>query len=408
MGSVMSLRIALVSELLPDLHGGLLNHVLALCESFLAEGHDVTLVGRAGIAPEGMPDGASYQPLLPHGERGWKERKVGVIIMDRRRPAGARIRRVIRQLMRTNDIVHYHGHNVAAVQGLPPRVFVTSHDYAGICPKKTLFSEGGVCTTVDPRACAPCYLGRRVSAPQQSLSAWQVRRWRLTADRVSRRPTSLFVSEAQRDLWRNFVPEDRPDHSVVVPNFLRVGHVDSQPRSAIRAKYGLSASARVVLVASTDQDYKGAAEFLSAMACVQSDVVVVVAGGHPVTACESVRAVGWLDRADLLPLMKSADLFCVPSLWPEPCPTTVYEAVQSGTPVIALRRGGLPEMERRSSGWVVLTDTVAELAVVAREAGLRGRPPDPPTPAFFQRQTPEVLVSLYRDALRDAGQRGAS
>ncbi|HTW95018.1 MAG TPA: glycosyltransferase family 4 protein [Tepidisphaeraceae bacterium] len=39
----------------------------------------------------------------------------------------------------------------------------------------------------------------------------------------------------------------------------------------------------------------------------------------------------------------SADLLCVPSNWDDPCPLTVLEGRASGLPIVASRRGGIPE-----------------------------------------------------------------
>jgi glycosyltransferase involved in cell wall biosynthesis len=42
----------------------------------------------------------------------------------------------------------------------------------------------------------------------------------------------------------------------------------------------------------------------------------------------------------------SIDALIVPSLWDEPLPTVIIEALSAGVPVIGARRGGIPEMIR--------------------------------------------------------------
>ncbi len=57
----------------------------------------------------------------------------------------------------------------------------------------------------------------------------------------------------------------------------------------------------------------------------------------------------FIDRDELPRLLASADVFVVPSRWPDPCPLTVGEALASGLPVIASRIGGIPEIVAPSS-----------------------------------------------------------
>lgn len=52
----------------------------------------------------------------------------------------------------------------------------------------------------------------------------------------------------------------------------------------------------------------------------------------------------FIDRAAILDEYRSASVFCVPSNWDDPCPLTVLEGLASGLPIIASRRGGIPEI----------------------------------------------------------------
>ncbi len=49
------------------------------------------------------------------------------------------------------------------------------------------------------------------------------------------------------------------------------------------------------------------------------------------------------DREAVLHEYAGGDIFCVPSNWDDPCPLTVLEGMASGMPVVASRRGGIPE-----------------------------------------------------------------
>jgi glycosyltransferase involved in cell wall biosynthesis len=71
--------------------------------------------------------------------------------------------------------------------------------------------------------------------------------------------------------------------------------------------------------------------------------------------------VRWLGRQrDVVPLIGSADVAVVPSVWPEPFPRSVIEALACGVPVIAADVGGVRE---------VLVDDLDRFVVPARDPG---------------------------------------
>jgi glycosyltransferase involved in cell wall biosynthesis len=92
----------------------------------------------------------------------------------------------------------------------------------------------------------------------------------------------------------------------------------------------------------------------------RSDIEVLIVGrpgfdaGAPLTDHERqlrelaarsgapVRFQTFVARADLPALLRTADVFVVPSRWPDPSPLTVGEALATGLPIIASRIGGIP------------------------------------------------------------------
>lgn len=84
----------------------------------------------------------------------------------------------------------------------------------------------------------------------------------------------------------------------------------------------------------------------------------------------------FVDRAELPALMQGADVFVVPSAWPEPSGLTVGEGLACGLPVVASRIGGIPEVIGSAGRYVNAGDAdglAAAIAQLADDVGLRRR-----------------------------------
>jgi glycosyltransferase involved in cell wall biosynthesis len=71
---------------------------------------------------------------------------------------------------------------------------------------------------------------------------------------------------------------------------------------------------------------------------------LVVAGGWRPSLTRQLRFAGLVDGAEKRELLAGARLLWMPALWDEPFGLTLIEALWSGTPVLATRRGALPEV----------------------------------------------------------------
>jgi glycosyltransferase involved in cell wall biosynthesis len=78
-----------------------------------------------------------------------------------------------------------------------------------------------------------------------------------------------------------------------------------------------------------------------------------------------VRFQTFVPRVELPALLRTADVFVVPSRWPDPSPLTVGEALATGLPVVASRIGGIPEAVG-DAGILVPPDDPAALAAALR------------------------------------------
>ena len=126
----------------------------------------------------------------------------------------------------------------------------------------------------------------------------------------------------------------------------------------LRAELGLSRTSVIVGFFAQIVAHKGTIDLVragsSAMA-EQSDLQVVIAGDGPDLELQRLRdEIARSPRPDdfvILPprkevwdLLAAVDMVAVPSLWPDPLPRTVMEAMAVGKPVVAYDTGGVSEM----------------------------------------------------------------
>jgi glycosyltransferase involved in cell wall biosynthesis len=120
-----------------------------------------------------------------------------------------------------------------------------------------------------------------------------------------------------------------------------------------------------------------------------------IAGTGPaLEACRSlaagdprIRFYGFVEGAERIRLLSTADCVVLPSLWPENAPGTIPEAFQFGPVVIASRIGGVPEMVRdRVNG--LLVEPGDEAAIAAAIERLH--------------ESPDLLAKLRASALETA------
>ncbi len=129
---------------------------------------------------------------------------------------------------------------------------------------------------------------------------------------------------------------------------------------------------------------------------------LLVAGAWRPTLRRSVRFVGQVAGERKAELLAGARCLWMPALWDEPFGLTSIEALLSGTPVLATRRGALPEVVTPEVG--ALCDTLDEMIAAAETIDTR----DPAACRaraeryFTHRVMAEEYLRMYR-ALLETG-----
>lgn len=128
------------------------------------------------------------------------------------------------------------------------------------------------------------------------------------------------------------------------------------------------------------QPYKGVHVLLKAMRILEKwgiNAKCLVVGGARFGSVEDTRytrrllrlipenteLLGYKSGESFAELLRSADIFCSPSIWNDPFPLAPLEGMASGLPVVASNVGGIPEALAYGGGVLVPPDDAEALAV---------------------------------------------
>lgn len=345
----------MVSEDIPARQlGGLGKHAVRLGNALLEQGHQVILMGRSDIdyaecAAEVGFNGP-YRGGFDLQRAGWKEKAFGVFMPYKRPALARRIARAILRHAEEFDVVHYHGHLPLVGRYIPQHInFVqTRHDQGSECLTHLRFRDGAPCQELDSRACAGCAAGRP-NFLQREISAAAVRQYRRETAEAFARHQTIFVTGFLQRRFQQVVANTGSIKASVINNFIDLRTLpDAMDRSAKNP-----GRRQAIIVGRIDQA-KGVAAFLEELAGKNTENLEIdIVGDGPLRirtedkfASPSIRFLGWRSQDEALAHVALADFVIVPSIWEEPCGTTILEGLALGKRVLALARGGTPELKR--------------------------------------------------------------
>lgn len=342
------MRILQLAQFLPPVSGGEERHVWNLSRALAARGHQVTLLGFANDvdspAGEGIDDGVRVVRVRTAASR------LPILYSDPARPHALPlpdpvVSRAIRHELAIGgfDVVHAHNWIVNSALGPTARAGVplvlTLHDYSHICATKRLMEFGRHrCPGPSPTRCLPCasaHYGAASGPVTLAANAWSARR------RARRLTEVAAVSSAVAEAVD--VPAGRWLHSArlrarVIPNFI--------PDELLVDEIAPTAPDAPLLFAGDLTSDKGVGVLLEAYTRLDSPPPLLLAGrcDESWTFPPGARWVGQLPHVELVALFNSARAVVVPSVWADPCPTVVLEAMAAGRPVIGSATGGIVDM----------------------------------------------------------------
>lgn len=345
------MRVALVnSTYFPNVIGGAELSVQYLAEALVAKGHEVTVIAAAPEASHQVINEVDVhflklrQLYWPYGRRHSAPLRLAWNILDINNPwmaaeLGSCLRRISPDVIHTNNLQGLSVAVWAAARRLNVPVVHTIRDLYLLCPRSAMFRKGRNCES----PCLSCAVFAAAKRPASALVNQVVG--------ISKYILDKHLSEG----W--FSSADR---SVIFNSFEPVVIRDSTPK---RPHIVFGYMGRI-------DRRKGIEWLLESFAnmSISSQAVLVIAGeGEPsyVSHLQSrfnLPSVKYVGRTTQEDFFSKIDVAVVPSIIGEALGRVIIEAYAFGKPVIASRRGGIPEiMEDGRTGFLVDPDQPGQL-----------------------------------------------
>lgn len=291
------------------------------------------------------------------------------------------------------DLVHTH--NIAGfssavwwhIQRYGVPTIHTMQDYYLMCSRSTLFAGGRNCSR-------PCYSCRLLSLARRRL--------------VPRLTAVVAVSKFVLDLHERALPEFRNlSRKEIIHN-----GVPASNGTGKASPPHCSSNIRIGYLGQLVQ-WKGVSRLLDDFTRLDSpNVELLIAGDGPQAFVRELRTrydedkrIRFLGAVRSRHFLNSIDALTVPSLWNDPCPLVVSEAIQSGVPVIGSRRGGIPELIREGVDGVLFEPTARGEFAATLLRSIENGLVSAETPHFLRwsthHLTTEMMADKYENVYRD-------
>jgi glycosyltransferase involved in cell wall biosynthesis len=338
-------NILLLSQFFPPVVGGEERHVLNLARR-LAYKHRVTVATFGEATGRTERDGVTIQTIrpgtaaLPFLYQADSDRRYAPPLPDP--VVSIELRRIIRDIK--PDVIHVHNWIVNSLVPLrrvtTAPIVLTLHDYGHVCAtKRMMYRNVALCDGPGPKKCIECsweyYRGPVGPVTLAGNAVGSLgRRW--AVDRF------LAVSRAVADL--NRLPAAGVPFEVI-PNFIPDELRDTVP---LAPPAGFRQGGYMVFVGDVTRD-KGVHVLLDAYQRLSGDLLPLLIIGRNVADSprhlpDGVTMLPPADHPAVMQAFANSAFAVLPSIWPDPCPTVVLEAMATGRPVVTTPMGGIADM----------------------------------------------------------------
>jgi glycogen(starch) synthase len=378
-------RILMLSQFYPPIMGGEEQHVRHLAIELTRRSHAVEVLT---IAPPGIEVGAEMEDGMWVHRVSTTAQRIPWAYSETGRPHAPPLpdpetARAIGRVIESGrfDVLHAHNWIANSALGAARRhicpLVLTLHDYSHVCATKRFMRRERVCSGPGLQ-CLPCatsHYGALIGAPTAVANA--------VASLRRRANVAAFIAVSQSVADRSALFQEGVPFEVI-PNFV--------PDELVETRSSSNRGGPLLYVGDLSRD-KGVEVLVGAYRRLRDPPPLVLVGRRvPGTRIDSIAGVRVLDPVphnEVLPLIRSARVVVVPSIWPDPCPTVVLEAMALGRPVVAATSGGIIDMvEDGVTGRLVKPEDEAALASVLGDVLL--------APDVATRMAEAALVSVRR------------
>ena len=225
------------------------------------------------------------------------------------------------------------------------RIIFTAHDYQLICPNHMLMNpnSGTICEKCIGRHFSNCLSGKCIhgSTAKSAVGMMEAEIWNHT-NVYSKIDTFICCSEFMKS--RMDTNPKFAGKTIALHNFIDRLDTDGMADDSALSK---DLPEKYVLYFGRFSEEKGIKTLLKAVRLLP-DVQFVFAGTGPLQdetlSVPNIMNVGFQTGKALSDLISGARFSVYPSEWYENCPFSVMESQMCGTPVLASRIGGIPEL----------------------------------------------------------------
>ena len=379
------MRIMMVTQGFPPVIGGEEWHVLHLGQELVQRGHQVTVVT---LLQPGLSEFEEVEGMRVHRIRGTVQR-FDWLFLDANRKSAAPVPdpelvRALRRILSEEQPDVVHAHNWLVHSFLPMKrssraaLVLTLHDFSLVCARKDyMFMGATTCSGPGPSKCLRCAARFYGAAKGMATVAGT---WAMAP--LVRASVDRFIAVSKSVADGNQLAERRVPYSII-PNFVPDLADASASLSQLEVA-GLPDEPFLLYVGAISRG-KGVPVLLRAYAGLDQPPPLVLIG-YPGAETDGIlrelpTGTVYLPSQPhpaVLEAWRGSRLGIVPSIARDASPTVVLEAMAAGTPVVASRIGGIPDLvEDEVSGILVKPGDVvalrAALARVLNDAGLAKR-----------------------------------
>lgn len=365
----------MLAQFYPPVLGGEERHVHTLSTNLARLGHEVAVVT---LWHPGMKEFGEEEGVRVYRIKGTMQRFEKLFSDKGRTHAppfpdpelSLAIRRIIKQ--EKPDIVHAHNWLIHSFEPLEPfskaKLVITLHDYSLVCAQKRLmFKDKTLCSGPGLRKCLQC-AGHHYGPAKGAIIAST----NFVTGQFERRVVDMFVPVSQAVAVGTGIVES-PWPYRVIPNFIPD---DLGPETCDNRLKQLPKGEFLLFVGDLSSD-KGVDVLLEAYSQLTTEIPLVLIGRRtPSTPRQLPPGVCLFEswpHAAVIQAWRRSLIGLAPSVWRDPCPTVVLEAMACGKPVIGSTLGGITDMVVDGETGVLVEPADPRALALAIE-GLLNRP----------------------------------